>query len=70
MKIVIPKRITKRTTNMYGGTLAGLVSSVYHYEYVGQSKHVAIYRCKENGTLECFKKTDFILRDGKYANTI
>ena len=51
MKIVIPKRITKRTTNMYGGTLAGLVSSVYHYEYVGQSKHVAIYRCKENGTL-------------------
>lgn len=62
--IVIPRRITKRATNMYGGTLAGLVTDTYHYEYVGTSRYVVIYRCLENGTLECFRKLDFLEEKG------
>ena len=63
MMVVIPRRIKKKNI-YYGGTMGGLLETIHHYEYVGTSRYVVIYRCLENGTLECFKKTDFLDKKG------
>lgn len=37
----------------------------YHYEFVKEYSNYIQYRCLENGTLECFQKSFFIIKHTK-----
>lgn len=60
--IHIPRTLTKKVEY---GPFGCLITRLHHYEYVDSSKNVVIYRCIENGTLECFQKSDFLTNKGR-----
>lgn len=53
-KIIIPKKITKKSNNKNG------MCKIYHYVLDHISKYIVVYTCLETNTKECFQKKDFI----------
>ena len=56
-KIIIPKKITKKTNNKNG------IRKIYHYVLDYISKYIVVYTCLETNKKECFQKKDFITYD-------
>ena len=57
----IPKRFKKKVP-------CSKDKKYYHYEFVKEYPNFYQYRCLENGALECFQKSYFIVKKGVFED--